>query len=183
MSSLEKGVNRVTFTIQKSAPTKRWADMTSPSSTSSRRVFFFVHPTDSCTHSRCRFSCHRSRPLSLSTCDRHHSSLFLPGLPASSCVFTHTHTQCTVASREVETTLFDPASVFLSTQWWSRQPSLPVLFLYTIKKLSPQPASFYKPPRNQRKSEKPYDFPLKFFLWFFYEFSNLWYFRIFLWFL
>jgi len=31
-------------------------------------------------------------------------------------------------------------------------PSLPVLFLLTIKKLPPQPASFYKPPRNQRKS-------------------------------
>ena len=47
--------------------------------------------------------------------------------------------------REVETTVFDPASVFLSTHWWSQKPSLPVLFLWTIKKLPPQPASFYKP--------------------------------------
>ena len=31
--------------------------------------------------------------------------------------------------REVETTVFDPASVFLSTHWWSQKPSLPVLFL------------------------------------------------------
>ena len=31
--------------------------------------------------------------------------------------------------REIETTVFDPASVFLSTHWWSQKPSLPVLFL------------------------------------------------------
>jgi len=46
----------------------------------------------------------------------------------------HPHTRCcyssyTVVSREAETTVFDPASVFLSTLWWSQQPSLPVLFL------------------------------------------------------
>jgi len=35
----------------------------------------------------------------------------------------------TVGFREVETTVFDPASVFLSTHWWSQKPSLPVLFL------------------------------------------------------
>ena len=37
--------------------------------------------------------------------------------------------RATVGFREIETTVFDPASVFLSTHWWSQQPSLPVLFL------------------------------------------------------
>ena len=64
----------------------------------------------------------------------------------------HLNYTITGSSQEVETTGFDPASVFLSTHRWSQQPSLPVLFLWTIKKLPPQPASFHKPPRNQRKS-------------------------------
>jgi len=36
---------------------------------------------------------------------------------------------CTVGFQEVETTVFDPASVFLSPHWWSQQLSLPMLFL------------------------------------------------------
>ena len=43
-------------------------------------------------------------------------------------VYMYIHTY-TGSSRQVETTVFDPASVFLSTHWWSQQPSLPVLFL------------------------------------------------------
>jgi len=70
--------------------------------------------------------------------------LWLP-LPAKNRWSLHARATPTVGFREVETTVFDPASVFLSTHWWSQKPSLPVLYLCTIKKLPPQPASFYNP--------------------------------------
>ena len=44
-------------------------------------------------------------------------------------VSSHSSRSTTGWFREVETTVFDPASVFLSTHWWSQKPSLPVLFL------------------------------------------------------
>ena len=43
----------------------------------------------------------------------------------------------TVAIRDIETTLVDQASVFLSTHRWSQRPSLPALFLRTITNLPP----------------------------------------------
>ena len=66
----------------------------------------------------------------------------------------HWLSRCTVAIRDIETTVFDPASVFLSTLRWSQRPSLPVLFLWTIKKLPLQPASFYYPVEETKKSQE-----------------------------
>ena len=69
----------------------------------------------------------------------HRTYLFVVGQRISMLLylyvaFTRVHSQMrnhnsTGWFREIETTVFDPASVFLSTHWWSQQPSLPVLFL------------------------------------------------------
>ena len=57
--------------------------------------------------------------------------------------------------RDIETTIFDPVSVFQRTHRWSQKPSLSSLFLYTIK----------KPPPHQRVSTDPLKtFTVGFFL-------------------
>ena len=53
----------------------------------------------------------------------------------------------TVAIREIETTFFDPASVFLSTHWWSQKPA--------SQFLAKEACSFYKRDLFRRFSAHP----------------------------
>ena len=54
---------------------------------------------------------------------------------------------CTVVFRDIETTFFDPASVFLSTHWWSQNPA--------SQFLAKEACSFYKRDLFRRFSAHP----------------------------